>query len=47
MDAEIGKIKDKVKSAVETPYQILDDGMIVLRRQTYLPNDETLKKKII
>jgi hypothetical protein len=47
MDVEIGKIKDKVKADVETPYQILDDGMMVLRRRMYLPNDETLKRKII
>jgi len=36
-----------VRSGVETPYQILDDGMIVLERRMYLPNDETLKREIL
>ena len=46
-DIEVSKIKDKVRSGVETPYQILDDGMIVLGRRMYLPNDETLKREIL
>lgn len=29
-DVEAGRIKDKVKSGVETPYQILKDGTILL-----------------
>jgi hypothetical protein len=30
-DVEVGKIRDKVKSGVETPFQILEDGIIVYR----------------
>jgi hypothetical protein len=43
-DVKVGKIRDKVKSRVETSYQILDDDMIVIERWMYLLNDETLKK---
>jgi hypothetical protein len=30
-DVEVGKIRDKVKSGVETTFRILEDGIIVYR----------------
>jgi hypothetical protein len=36
-----------VKLGVETSYQILKDGMVVLKRRIYLLGDETLKKEIL
>jgi hypothetical protein len=31
-DAEVKKVRDKVESGVKTPFQILNDGMVVIER---------------
>ena len=31
-DAEVKKVRDKVESGVEAPFQILNDGMMVIER---------------
>lgn len=32
-DVKVGKVRDKVKLGIKTPFQILEDKMIVMRRQ--------------
>jgi hypothetical protein len=31
-DAEVKKVRDKVESEVKTPFQILNDGIVVIER---------------
>lgn len=46
-DVEVGKIRDKLKLGIETPFQILEDGMIVMERQIYLPENKALKEEVL
>jgi len=46
-DVKVGKIRDKVKSEVETSFQILEDGIIAYRRQMILLEDETLQREVL
>lgn len=46
-DVEVGKIRDKVKSGVETSFHILEDGIIAYRRQMILLEDETLQREVL
>lgn len=46
-DIEVGKVRDKVKSIIESPFQILKDGMIVFGKQMYLPRDKALKIEVL
>jgi hypothetical protein len=46
-DIEVGKIRDKVKSIIESPFQILKDVMIVFGKQMYLPRDKALKNEVL
>jgi len=46
-DIEVGKVRDKVKSIIESPFQILKDGMIVFGKQMYLPRDKALKNEVL
>jgi len=41
------KLRDKVKSGVETLFQILDDGMVVMRRRMYLSRDKVMKEEVL
>jgi len=42
-DTKVNKVRDKVKLGVETPFRVLDDGMVVMDRRMYLPNNKALK----
>jgi hypothetical protein len=42
-DTKVNKVRDKAKLGVETPFRVLDDGMIVMDRRMYLPNNKPLK----
>jgi len=44
-DLEVCKIREKVRSGIETSFQIQKDGMVVLERRMYLPDDQPLKGK--
>jgi hypothetical protein len=46
-DAEMKKLRDKVKSRVETLFHILDDGMVVMRRRMYLSRDKVIKEEVL
>jgi hypothetical protein len=41
------KLRDKVKSGVKTLFQILDDGMVVMRRRMYLSRDKVMKEEVL
>lgn len=45
-DAEIEKVRKKVHSRVETPFQVLTDGLVVKDKQVYVPNNEVLKDEV-
>jgi hypothetical protein len=44
-DAEVKKVRDKVESGAKTPFQVLNDGMMVMGRQMYLPGVKVLKEE--
>jgi len=46
-DAEVKKVRDKVESRAETPFQVLNDGMVVMGRRMYLLGDKVLKEKVL
>ena len=46
-DLEVCKIREKVRSGIETSFQIQKDGMVVLRRRMYLPDDQMLKREVL
>jgi hypothetical protein len=46
-DIEVDKVRNKVKLGVETPFQILEDEMVVMGRQMYTPGDKTLKEEVL
>jgi hypothetical protein len=46
-DAEVKKVRDKVESRAETPFQVLNDGMVVMGRRMYLPGDKVLKEEVL
>jgi len=47
IDIEVSKIKDKIEFGVETPFQILDDGMVVMGKVMYIPEDMALKDELL
>jgi hypothetical protein len=46
-DIEVDKVRNKVKLGVETPFQILEDEMVVMGRQMYTFGDKTLKEEVL
>ena len=46
-DQEVCKIREKVRSGIETSFQIQKDGMVVLERRMYLPDDQPLKREVL
>jgi len=46
-DLEVCKIREKVRSGIETSFQIQKDGMVVLGRRMYLPDDQPLKREVL
>jgi porphobilinogen deaminase len=46
-DVKVSKIRGKVKSRIKTSIQILEDEMIVFRRQMYLLENKALKNEIL
>jgi len=47
IDIEVSKIKDKIEFGIETPFQILDDGMVVMGKVMYVPEDMALKDELL
>lgn len=43
MDEEIKKVKEKVNKGIETPFQILNDGLVEIGMRVYLSDDKALK----
>ena len=43
----MNKPRSEVKSKVQMPSQNLKDGMVVMRRQTYIPEDWTLNNEVL
>jgi hypothetical protein len=43
----VGCYIDKVESGAETPFQVLNDGMVVMGRRMYLPGDKVLKEEVL
>lgn len=41
------KARNKVKIGVETPFLIWDDGMIVIDKKIYLPDDKVFKDEVL
>ena len=41
------KVTNMVKLGVEKPFQILEDGMVVMGKKIYLPEDKALKEKVL
>ena len=46
-DVKVSKIRGKVKSRIKTSIQILENEMIVFRRQMYLLENKALKNEIL
>jgi hypothetical protein len=46
-DIEVSKIKYKIEFEVKTPFQILDDGMVVMGKRMYVPEDMALKDELL
>lgn len=47
MDVKVGKVIDMVKARVETSIQVLEDGMIVMKKWIYLHDNKILKIKVL
>jgi hypothetical protein len=47
VDGKVKEIKERVNQSVETTFQMLSDGLIVMGRRIYLPDDKTLKDKVL
>jgi hypothetical protein len=47
VDGKVKEIKERVNQGVETTFQMLSDGLIVMGRRIYLPDDKTLKDKVL
>jgi len=44
---EVNKMIDKVKLGVETPFRVLNDGMVVMGEWMYMPDYKALKEKVL
>lgn len=47
IDNEASKVRNKLESGSETPFQVGDDGMIMLGRHIYVPNNKALRRKLL
>ena len=47
VDGKVKKNKERVNQGIETTCQILFDGLIAMGRRIYLPEDKTLKDKVL
>ena len=46
-DGKVKEIKERVNKGIETSFQMLFNGLIVMGRQIYLPEDKILKDEIL
>jgi hypothetical protein len=46
-DIEVSKIKYKIEFEVKTPFQILDNGMVVMGKRMYVSEDMALKDELL
>jgi hypothetical protein len=42
VDEKIEKVKEKLNQGIETPFQILNDGLVAMDMRVYLSNDKGL-----
>lgn len=47
MDVNVGKIIKKVNQGVETYFHVLNDGLMAISRQIYLPDGKALKEEVL
>jgi hypothetical protein len=47
LDVDVGKIIKKVNQGVETYFHVLNDGLMSISRQIYLPDDKALKEEVL
>jgi hypothetical protein len=47
VDGKVKEIKERVNQGVETTFQMLSDGLIVVGRRIYLHDDKTLKDEVL
>ena len=38
-DEEVKKVKEKMDQGIETPFQMLPDGLVVMGKRIYLPKE--------
>jgi len=46
-DGKVNEIKERVNKGIEISFQMLSDGLIVMGRRIYLPEDKTLKDEVL
>ena len=46
-DGKVKEIKERVNKGIETSFQMLSDGLIVMGRRIYLLEDKTLKDEVL
>jgi hypothetical protein len=46
-DIDVDKVKEKIKLGIETPFRILDDGMVLMGKRMYLPGDQVLRGELL
>jgi len=46
-DGKVKEIKERVNKGIETTFQMLSDGLIVMGRRIYLLEDKTLKDEVL
>jgi hypothetical protein len=39
MDEEVKKVKEKMDQGIETPFQMLPDGLVAMGRRIYMPKE--------
>ena len=46
-DIEVDKVNEKIKLGIETPFRVSDDGMVLMGKRMYLPEDQVLKGELL
>jgi hypothetical protein len=46
MDKEVRKVKEKMDQGIQTPFQMLPEGLVAMGIWIYLPRDEALKEEV-
>jgi polyhydroxyalkanoate synthesis regulator phasin len=43
----VKKVKEKIGQGIETPFQMLPDGLVVMGKQIYLPRNKAFKEDML